>query len=312
MHENPQIGNCLYITPNIITSVPVYYEERKRLSVNQINNQVNLKQNYHNNKLSVKTVRKIKKAVNWLCVSAKPKTIYDKKSNKYFEFTVNLITLTLPDTKNEINDIDFKKKLLHPFLVYMKKYFGLRNYVWKLEFQKNGKIHAHLTTDTFIHWQTLKKYWNSLLRKSGYLEEFREKFGHDEPNSTDVHAIYKIKNIAAYIAKYLSKQIDEGNYINGRFWGCNYELSDSNKCKLELIGDECREEMRQLFQPEIDYKDIVTQDKTTGKIYRNAECFFIKLNQWGVFIKGRILEAYENHKKKIANNTGFSMQELSI
>lgn len=286
----------------MVCSVPEYDTTKNLFSIKRIANQRNLLHNRHKNKLSDKAQKRIKTAINWLVASAKEKRVYSVASRKWFSFKVNLITLTLPDTINEIKEKEFKEKLMHPFLVYMKKYKGLVNYVWKLEFQKNGKLHVHLTTDSFINHSELRYYWNKLLDKNGYLDYFKLKYKHDNPNSTDVHSVWKVKNLAAYIAKYLAKNEDNEGVINGRIWGCNYELSAKNKCVLHVPASELRDTLTELFNPRIDYKEIVSQDSLTGKVFRQCELFFIKLSDWGNLIKGVIYEKYNEHRFRIRNN----------
>jgi len=295
------IGQTLYIKPTMVVSVPTYDTEKNYFSAERLENQKNLKDNKHKNKLSPKAIMRIKNAINWLVVSAKDKKVYNKQSGKTFNFKVNLITLTLPDTLHKLSDNEFKKNLLHPFLVYMKKYYGLKNYVWKVEFQKNGKLHLHITTDTFISLYILRHYWNSLLEKNNYLEEFKKKYKHNNPNSTDIHAVWKVKNLGAYLAKYLSKNEDSSETINGRIWGCNYELSDKNKCILELHRDEVGEHMKCLMHKEINFKEVTTQSKKTGLFYTSCEVFFIKLFQWNNIISGKIREVYDKHRFEIRN-----------
>lgn len=295
------IGQTLYIKPTLIVSVPAYDIPRSYNSADRLENEKNLKDNKHKNKLSPKSINRIKTAINWLVVSAKDKKVYNKHSGKYFNFKVNLITLTLPDTTNKISDNEFKKNLLHPFLVYMKKYYGLKNYVWKVEFQKNGKLHLHITTDTFISLYILRDYWNKLLEKNNYLEDFKKKHKHNNPNSTDIHAVWKVKNLGAYIAKYLSKNEETEEVINGRIWGCNYELSDKNKCIVEIMRDDCATEMRSLMHKDIEFKQIQNIDKKTGIVWTNAEVFFIKLHQWSTIISGKIKEVYDKHRFEIRN-----------
>lgn len=296
------IGQIIYIKPTQIVSVPEFDTPKNYFTNSRIANQRNLKLNKHNSKLSKKAISRIKTAINWLIVSAKDKYVYNKATNKRFNFKVNLITLTLPDTSEKITEHAFKTKLMHPFLVYMKKYYGLKNYVWKVEFQKNGKLHLHLTTDTFISHHVLRHYWNSLLKKNNYLDEFIAKYKHDNPNSTDVHAVWKVKNLGAYISKYMSKNEDSDEMINGRIWGCNYELSDKNKCVVGINRDECASELRCLMNPAIPYKEIVTQDSISGKVFRNAEVFFLNINQWSTLIRGKIADVYNNHRFSIRNH----------
>lgn len=296
------LGQILYIKPTYIVSIPEYDKPKNYFSAARLANQVNLKKNRHNSKLSDKAINRIRTAINWLVVSAKEKRVYDAATKKNFTFKVNLITLTLPDTKEKINEYQFKTKLMHPFMVYCKKYFGLKNYVWKVEFQKNGKLHVHITTDTYISHHKIRECWNRLLKNNGYLEDFMKKHKHDNPNSTDVHSVWKVKNLGAYIAKYLSKNEESEERLNGRIWGCNYELSEKNKCVIGVDRNEAHKELKCLMNPSIKYKDIVHQDSLTGKLFRSAEIFFIELHQWKTHISGAIREAYDKHRFNIRHN----------
>lgn len=328
------IGQILYIKPNMIVSVPEFDTPKNYFSSARIENQRNLKFNKHNSKLSDKAVKRIKSAINWLVASAKEKKMYHPKTKKNYNFKVNLITLTLPDTAISIKENDFKTKLMHPFLMYMKKFYKLNNYVWKIEFQDNGKLHVHLTSDTYLDKDDIRRVWNNRLRENGYLKDYFEKFNgctFDEylklmsikdlrtteqkykawlfgtsskwqhPNTTDVHAVWKVKNLGAYLAKYMSKNEQNTDIVNGRIWGCSHELSDKNKCVLGVNRDECHEVLKPLMNPNIEYKEIVSQDSITGKVFRNAELFFIKAEQWHSIIHGKIKEAYDKHRFYIRN-----------
>lgn len=201
------LGQNIYLKPNYIVSIPEYYREGGNLrSLDFIANQENLKNNKHDGRLSKKSVQALKNAINWLCLSAKEKWLFSEEKQKNFKFKTNLITLTLPDTKEPISSTDFQKKLLNPWLTYMRQKHKLKNYVWRVEFQANGKLHAHITSDTYLQWQDIRDSWNRLMDNHGYLQLFYEKYKHKDPNSTDVHSTYNVKNIAGYIAKYLSKQ----------------------------------------------------------------------------------------------------------
>lgn len=295
------IGQILYIKPNCIVSVPEFYPPKTYFSAGRIANNRNLLHNKHNSKLSDKAIKRIKSAINWLVASAKEKKVYNAATKKHYNFKVNLITLTLPDTSVKINEHAFKTKLMHPFFMYMKKYYKLNNYVWKIEFQNNGKLHVHITTDSFISHHVIRSCWNRLLKNNNYLVEFEKKFKHDNPNSIDVHAVWKVKNLGAYLAKYMSKNEQNTEVINGRIWGCSHELSDKNKCVLGVNRDECAEVLRPLMNPNIEYKEIVSQDSLTGKVFRNAELFFIKLEHWHSIIHGKIKQAYDLHRFHIRN-----------
>jgi len=207
------IGQNLYIKPSYVVSIPEFYREGGNTrSLAFIENQENLKDNDQNGQLSRKAITQLRNSINWICLAAKKKRVYVKAKQTSFEFKINFVTLTLPDTDKPITSEDLQKNLLNPFLTYMRKYHSLSNYVWRLEFQANGKLHVHLTADTFLHYQTIRDTWNRLLDKNGYLDSFFENEKHKNPNSTDVHATRKIKNMAAYLSKYMSKQGNNFKY----------------------------------------------------------------------------------------------------
>lgn len=200
------IGQNLYIKPSYIVSIPEFYKENDSRSLAELKNEENLLDNDQNGKLSRKAITNLRNSINWLCLAAKKKWVYNKELQKWFYFKVNFVTLTLPDTDEPIGSEDLQKKLLNPFLTYMRKYHGLKNYVWRLEFQANGKLHVHLTSDSFLHLGAIRDTWNRLMDKHGYLDKFYKENNHKDPNSTDVHSTRKIKNLAGYLAKYMSKQ----------------------------------------------------------------------------------------------------------
>lgn len=290
------IGQNLYIKPNYIVSIPEFYNEHRYTSTKQIENQVNLLENERNGKLSRKAIQGLRNSINWLCLAAQPKRVFVKKSGKTFQFKVSFITLTLPDTLAPISSSLLQKQLLNPWLVYMRKMHNLKNYVWRIEFQANGKLHVHITCDTFIHHKIVRETWNRLLKKHGHLQMFYEQNGNYNPNSTDIHATKKIKNLAGYLAKYMSKKNSEFTLtkklkskkltpmdrkawyfqrvnfwnspfnprpVKGRIWSCNYELSQANKCKVHIPSNECSVELRPLMNKKIRFKQLFTERPPT-------------------------------------------------
>jgi len=111
--------------------------------------------------------------------------------NKYSKF----FTLTYKE-----NMIDYKK------FQYDWKLFNqnMRNngtslkYLMIIEQQKRGAIHAHIIVfnQERIPWQKLKKHWPH--------------------GSIDIHTIRKVKNLGAYVCKYLQKDLAETPLLNGK------------------------------------------------------------------------------------------------
>jgi hypothetical protein len=114
-------------------------------------------------------------------------------------------------------------------------------YVYRIETQENGNIHYHLVTNTFIHYHDLRVYWNRYVNELGYVDRSTS----NDPNSTDVHKVADIKDMAAYCAKYLSKNNEnDRRRIDIRDWGCSVALTKFKipviECPSEIVKNECR------------------------------------------------------------------------
>lgn len=293
------VGQNLYIKPTYIVSCPEFSFSSKYQSAAFHENKKNLRYNSHNGALSAKATKAVKNAVNWLIFSAQPKRVYSKKEKKEFKFKVAFITLTLPDTDQEITPAMFQKQLLNPFLVYIRKYHNLKNYVWKMEYQANGKLHCHITIDVFIHWAEIRKCWNRLLERHGHLNKFERDHGHKNPNSTDIHSVYKIKNLAAYISKYMAKPLGGDKPFTGRIWGCSQDLSNANKLSVHVPSSECAEQLFSLMSKEIKYEKIIQCNVKKRKEVLVGEMFILNKTNWQKHITGEIKRAFNEKIKKI-------------
>ena len=219
----------------------------------------------HGGSVSVKASRKIQRAITYLCTIAKEKPVHSWQHQTTFKFRLAFITLTLP-SKQKHTDSEIMKRCFHQFLVEAKKKWNMHNYVWRAERQKNGNIHFHILVDRFVPWSELRDTWNRVTNKLGYVNNYRDemrryhnggfharadlmaqwsykkqiKAYHEgvandwsSPNSTDVHAVRKVKNIKAYVCKYMLKSSQADAEIS-RLWGCSYELSRAKGCVMEL------------------------------------------------------------------------------
>jgi len=233
---------------------------------------INLQLNYNHNKLSNNAKRKSKRAIKYLLFNANEKKVYNPKFKSSFSFKVGFITLTLPSEQIH-TDQEIKSICLNQFLIEAKKKWCLINYIWKAERQQNGNIHFHILSDKFIPHQELRNVWNRIINKLGYVDKYKEKHHKKNPNSTDIHSLYKIKNIYSYISKYMTKQVSgsriktsakEIGYIkrgckdinsvsfgakkylgslcnNGKIWSCSTSLSNLEGGKTELSDNYIKE-----------------------------------------------------------------------
>ena len=191
--------------------------------------------------------KKLKRAIGLMVASAKEKEAPNFKTGKTYKFKVNFITFTLPASQADIEDKTIKV-CLDNWIKRAKRKHKLHSYVWRAERQANGNIHYHMITDVWIHYEKIRNDWNSVLKDTGLIQQFKEKHGHENPNSTDVHAIWKIKNLVQYFVKYMSKEHKEGEKpINGKVWDCSTNLKTKSNCWM-MLEDRARDNWEILTQ----------------------------------------------------------------
>lgn len=229
--------------------------------------------------LSKSAQKKIRLAIDWLIFMSPKKRVYLKSTGKRYTFKINFITLTLPSTQFH-SDSYIKSKMLDHFLQKLRRSHKMKFYLWKAETQKNGNLHFHITTNVFIEYWILRKYWNDILNTHGYIQHYsrnQQKYFADgfrmsqnpkdkrsfysqyksyvwnklinwqDPNSTDVHSVRSIRNLSGYLVKYFTKQ---------NYW-----------C------DGCRSYAEPLFR-DVDYQEVKINDDTTFNyaVFNCAKC----------------------------------------
>jgi len=220
--------------------------------------------------------RKIKKAIDYLLLLTSDKLVTSVSTGRRFNFKIAFITLTLPSQQIHDDNV-IKRTCLNSFLLELQKYYGVKNYVWRAEKQKNGSIHFHVIVDKFINWNELRNRWNRIVNKLGYVDRYREKMkefykdgfvlrndliknwsevkqkraykanletGYNNPNSTDIHSIKKIRNLTHYFIKYLTKNEtppilpspNPEDYIKqkGRIWGSSKNLQNIKGARISV------------------------------------------------------------------------------
>lgn len=195
--------------------------------------------------MSVKARKRLECALAWMLYEAKPKWTVSPKSGKKFQFKINFITLTLP-AQQVHSDQEITNRCLGNVLDILKKKHSLVNYIWRAEAQSNGNIHFHLTTDVWIHYNDLRRYWNQSLELLGYVSSFEFKHKHRNPNSVDVHSVKHVKRLSSYLSKYMAKNrafscIGELRLIEGKLvevlYGTDlYRSENADKKKGKVVG----------------------------------------------------------------------------
>jgi hypothetical protein len=179
-------------------------------------------------------------------------------------------------------------------------------------------------------FDTLRDLWNDKLERLGYISVFEKKHGHRHPNSTDVHATYKVKNLTGYLVKYLAKKgisqertipqvpwmkaemncekwkkgkrfkrllTNEQLLIDGKVWDCSENLKTKIKCDW-VIDSKVDKWIRSVAAKL--KKEIITNDHCT--IIRLTEKTFNKhvtgqfLNRYQAWI--RTIRTYQRSQRK--------------
>lgn len=193
----------------IYTAFPDYNQRKRNCST--FTEETQKTQAATNSLLSDSAKKNLRLAISTLIFTAKYKLVFEKEKNKKFWFKCNFVTLTLP-CKTTLSDYQLASKVLSEFLRKWKKRNPNLLYVWKAEIQDNGNAHYHLTTNSFIHYEKLRIYWNKELKKNGI---YNPKLG-IMANSTDVHSVKNIRNLAAYLCSYMGKK-DVYNKLGKRY-----------------------------------------------------------------------------------------------
>jgi len=205
--------------------------------------------------LSSDSMKRLRLRINLMTYIAENKTLRKSMNLPITKYKLVLITLTLSSSQIH-SDYIIKSKLLQPFLRLLRNRWKVKNYLWKAEAQDNGNIHFHITTDQFIHWEEIRTAWNSIQETLGYIS----RAGNGNPNSTDIHAVYKCKNLSAYLCSYISKkdlykkdkevkQWSEHYYSNLlNITGCDIATQKEVRIKREIEGKlyDCNKELKSI------------------------------------------------------------------
>jgi len=166
------------------------------------------------------SVRRIRTAVEVLLQRSPEKMVYNPIIQRPTKFRLTFLTLTL-SCQQIIPPKEAYSEGLAPFLRWVRG-VGVSDYIWKAELQARGQVHYHITTNQFIRYDQIKSTWNRIQERAGWLDDFVQRHGHRNPNSTDIHAVYKVRRLDLYLCKYLAK--DGGGLGGGRVWGCSESL----------------------------------------------------------------------------------------
>jgi hypothetical protein len=178
------------------------------------------KEGTYSGSVTTHAIRRMKKACDLLSLLAVERLIYRPDFKEPLKFRINFITLTLPSAQGNFSDKDIHTKIFLPWLRYCQRRFGLNLYIWRAERQKNGNIHYHLLTNTWIDKHELTKTWNYHCDKLKLWREYKRKHGEKQAPSTNVKNASNEKEVAEYIRKYVRKKSNAKDKVNIKVWDC--------------------------------------------------------------------------------------------
>lgn len=274
--------------------------------------------------------KKLKRAINLMVCSAVEKEAPNFKTGKTFKFKVNFLTFTLPASQEGIEDRTIKR-CLDNWIKRAKRKHNLNSYVWRAERQANGNIHFHMITDTWIHYQDIRDDWNSVLRETGLVNKYKEKHEKlsltqylklypptekvskasriasykvgratkwESPNSTDVHAVWKVRNLTQYFVKYMSKEHKDGEEpINGKIWDCSKNLKTKTNCWMMLEGT---------AQENFDY--LARREDIERINDPNFTILFVPREKWEQYICKELREKWIKYLDDIRNGNSYPVE----
>lgn len=197
----------------------------------------------YSGEITASTAKRISTAVDIFLQLSPKRQIFNPIIDKHQQFQLSFITLTIPQA--EPVPASEGHKALKIWLQHFKRPWhkrrmseAVKSYIWKAELQERGQLHYHLITNSFLHFAEIRRVWNDCMNSRGWLG------GHRDPNSTDVHSIYKIKDVRRYLSKYIAKQqfqpspaAAEAGFpqllvpvmLDAKVWGCSEDLKGKKR-----------------------------------------------------------------------------------
>ncbi len=301
--------------------LPQELNKTKRLSVSN-----NIKRSSHNFSISDNAYRNLKRKINWLYYLAKSKSIKTYNGKEIYNFKIGFHTFTLP-SKQQTCTANVTKNIWNQFLTEIRQRTDMQNYIWRLEFQKNGNVHYHLVTDTYLDYFFILKIWNRILKSYGYIEAYKKKHESltfaeynrlynkenktdknvmakryakgksqrwEMPNSVDSKSVISKKAISFYISKYFAKDSKNGtikNELDTEENSSNLRLwfCSRSLSKLNTVTDFCELMQEDLFGIVKSIKEVVC------KIAKYATTWYFDIYNavgWSRKVLERVLKKY--------------------
>ena len=239
-------------------------------------------------KMTAGAKKRLTKAISLLVTSSPSRYEYSPITKKTSSFKLSFITLTLPNVEKAKDAKFCHKHMLEPTLLFLRRYHGLKSYVWKCELQKNGSVHYHISSDCFIPFTILRDHWNYLANKNGLLEEFEKQYGHKNPNSVDIHSTKDIRNMEAYLIKYVAKEYQNEQQLSGKVWDASLNLKSGKYFKSEIDN-----RTLEAIEKAIEDKDVQVKELDSCTVIRFPS------QEYVTYYFEHLMQSFIEHNKQI-------------
>lgn len=291
---------CVSFNPKNIVTYTYYAEDSRyssKLPVDTTHNKIGL---------SIKQAKRLRKCIEWLYIISKRKSCYNRETKKWFNFRLNMLTLTIPSPYN-MEDKEVYRLLLKPFLRNLKSEYRGCLYVWKAEVQDNGALHFHINTNVFVAIPWLQLTWNKVLIKNGLLGNTKQM----SSTTTHVKAIFQPEKLARYLSSYISKKDNMKKpwkrylrrYIKklrNEKISCklpkNYYKMFKRKIDIKLW--DCSEELKKLKITCVDYSEEIAQGMNEFISRENKMIY----DYWTVYVNVDYASKPDNFVSKYITN----------
>lgn len=229
----------------VLFNLPVDRPSYKRFNLAKYKSEVHGK-SYTKGTLSPLARKRLQRSIELLIDISPKKSFIHPSTGKEYTFQITFVTLTLSALQGDITDKQIVKQCLEPFLQICRRRFKVTSYIWRAERQKNGNLHFHITTNQYIPYDRLRDAWNYCQEKVGLISQFERKHGHRHPNSTDVHSVIKVRELARYLIKYMSKDQPEALKVTCKLWDCSKGLK--HKGEVDIVLDSVETQVLEVLE----------------------------------------------------------------
>lgn len=278
---------------------------------------------FHNFEISKAAQNNIRQKITWLYQLSKSTYCKSSSGKEIFNFKMSFFTLTLPSVQKHCTSF-ITQNCLNQLFTELREDSLIKNYVWRLEFQKNGNVHYHIASDVFVDYEKLRSMWNRILSKYGYVKEYRDKmksmslndyvtnyrddkkndfktlakrYAHGvktdwtEPPTVDVISCTTGKAISMYISKYFNKKEKSGVQKN------HLDNEDNSKglrlwfCSRGLSRLKTISEFVEIAP--IPFENLVSCiDKSKKIIYDYCQVIYFNYSQASNYVKRELYAIY--------------------